>query len=136
MSQDEHRVAEAVEAVALAHSLFVAAQDKLTAGKRAHQHKQRGARQVEVGEQHIHGTEGVAGADEEASSAGKWLDERIPRNLTVLTPGGGLGSDGFERAHGGCADSDDASTGGTRGVDAGGGGGIQLDGLAVHRVRL
>src|SRR5581483_12284464 len=50
-SEDQHRVAEAVEAVALLDGEAVEPPRLLDAGERHHEREQRRARQVEVGQQ-------------------------------------------------------------------------------------
>ena len=62
--ENQHRVPEAEEAVPLADGALVRPPDQLAAGEGAHQHQQGRTRQVEVGDQRIHGLEPVARVDE------------------------------------------------------------------------
>ena len=58
---DQHRVAVAVEPVAERDRLAVGGQHRLPLGERRHQHQQRRARQVKVGDQIGHHEEALAG---------------------------------------------------------------------------
>src|SRR5712672_625646 len=62
---DQHRVAVAEETVALAHRLPVGGEDSIETRERGHQHEERRAGQVEVGEEPVHGAKAVARRDEE-----------------------------------------------------------------------
>ena len=66
-SRDKHRVAEAEEAVAFAHRLLIGGKNVLAPRERAHQHDERGLRQVEIRDKRIHHLEAVARIDVSAS---------------------------------------------------------------------
>src|SRR5688500_3497500 len=67
---DQHRVAVAEEAISLGDGVGVGAADVVDAGEGAHQHEQRGARQVEVRDQAVDRAEAVARQDEETGVRG------------------------------------------------------------------
>src|SRR5258706_6225613 len=73
-SHDQHRVAVGVEAVALLHRVRVGAAQRLLPRKRRDQEQQRGARQVEVGEQRVHRLEPVGRQDVLAGPAAGGLE--------------------------------------------------------------
>src|SRR5688500_9678120 len=56
-SQDQHRIAVAVEPVATRDCLSIGGQDPLAPGERRNEHQQRRRGQMEVGEQAIDGAE-------------------------------------------------------------------------------
>src|SRR5262249_37187979 len=64
-SQDQHRVAVAIEAVALADRLVVGAAQQLVAAKGAHQNQQRRTREMKIRQQNVDAAKLVGGADEE-----------------------------------------------------------------------
>ena len=86
---NEHRVAEAEEAVALLHGDPVGVQHLLASGEGGNQHDQRGLRQVEVGDQGVHGLEAVAGVDEDVGPAGLFGKVTVPVGKAFDGPAGG-----------------------------------------------
>src|SRR5579859_5625316 len=72
--EDEHGVAEAEEAVVLAHSLLIGTFHQLFAHKGGYEQQQGGARQMEVGNHGIHSLIAIARCDEEARVALVGLD--------------------------------------------------------------
>jgi hypothetical protein len=65
----EHAVAVAVEAVAGAHGLAVGGQHAGAAAEAAHEHQQRAAREVEVGDEVVDDAEAVVRGDDEVDGA-------------------------------------------------------------------
>src|SRR5690606_35305549 len=63
--QDQHRIAERIEPVARLLRLLVSPEYRLAPGEGAHQHQQRGARQVEVRNHNINRHEAITGPDEQ-----------------------------------------------------------------------
>src|SRR4051794_28468762 len=70
-SQEQHGVAEGVEAVALLHGNPVEPPRILDAHERHHEREERGARQVEVREERIDAAELEARRDEEVRAPGR-----------------------------------------------------------------
>ena len=68
LTADQHGVAVAVETIPRRHGLAIRRQHAVAAAKRAHQHQQRRARQVEVRDEAVHEPELVARVDERAAS--------------------------------------------------------------------
>src|ERR1044071_8507609 len=102
---NQHTVAVAVEAVARADGVAVGGEHEVAAGEGGDEDEERGAREVEVREDRVHGAEAVAGRDGEAGLAA------TRANLPRLVRGR------FERAHRSCADGDDAAPTLAREVD-------------------
>ncbi len=112
--QDEHRIAEAVEAVALGDGLLVGLECEFGAGEGADEHEKGRAGQVEIGDEDIDEAERVAGEDAKLGPA-------FVRLKTAA-----LGDDMFERPDHRRPDGDDPPP-----VDAGGsngGGSLCRDG--------
>ena len=65
-SEDEHRVAVAVKAIARGDGLAIRGEDSIAAGECGDEHQQRGSRQMEVGNQTGYKAELMAGMNEEA----------------------------------------------------------------------
>lgn len=104
-SQNQHRVAEAEEAVALLDRDFVGAQRVFAAHQGRDEHQQRALRQVEVGDQRIHRLDGHAGGDEDLRKAAARVHDAV------------LCGHGFQRAHARGAHAHDPAPAGARGVD-------------------
>src|SRR5262245_45768706 len=68
-SDDKHRVAVTVEAIARGDGLAIGVEDSLAAGERGDEHQQRGSRQMEVRNQTGHDAELMARMNEEARLA-------------------------------------------------------------------
>src|SRR4029453_16997862 len=68
-SVEEHRIAITEEAIARLDGVAIQAHDGIVSGKGAHQHQQRGAGQVEIGDQAVDHAELEAGGDEDAGVA-------------------------------------------------------------------
>src|SRR5689334_25341625 len=66
---NKHRIAVAVEAVALIDGVAVRAANIIHAAERGNQHEQGGLRQVEIGEQALDDVKAVAGRHEEPGFA-------------------------------------------------------------------
>ena len=120
---DQAGVAVGEKAVALGDGVRVGGLDPVEPGQRRDQHQQRRARQVEIGQQHVDRAKPVARQDEQPRLAVEGPD--------LAAFGGGA----FEEAHAGRADRDDAPAGRARGVDAGGGFGVDDAALGMHAVR-
>src|SRR5229473_76045 len=78
-SQYQHRIAVAVEAIALGDGGIIRGSDQRAAGERRHQHQQRGSRQVEVGQQAADDLKAEAGIDEEVGRAAAGDDGAVVR---------------------------------------------------------
>src|ERR1039458_9047068 len=62
---DQHRIAIAEKTILLFHRMAVGGEHFIHPSKRAHQHQQCRARQVKIGEQHIHHFEAITRYDED-----------------------------------------------------------------------
>src|SRR5690606_26582481 len=71
----QHAIAVAEKAVFFAHGFGVGAEDQLASGEGAHQHEQRGLRQVEIGQQRAHRAEFI---------------RRVNKNARLVRIGGDL----------------------------------------------
>ncbi len=65
----EHAIAIRIESVALGDGMTIGVEHPLLAGEGAHQHEQRGLRQMEIGEQRAHHPEFKARIDKNVSLA-------------------------------------------------------------------
>lgn len=106
--QDEHGVAEAVEAVAFGNGLAVGLEREFGAGEGADQHEECRTGKVEVRDEDVDDAEGIAGEDAQFGPAFVGLDAAA------------FGGDMFERADDGGPDGDDSPAGRTGGLDRGG----------------
>ncbi len=67
-------VAIGIETIAGRNRMRIGALHRLQPAERRHQHEQRRARQVEIGEHQVHGAEAIARRDEDRGLAGERLD--------------------------------------------------------------
>ena len=64
LRRHNHGIAITEEPVALLDRMSIGTEYIFLSAKSAHQHEQRGFREVEIGDQYIHDTEAIAGRDE------------------------------------------------------------------------
>ena len=84
--RDHHRVAIGVEPVSLGDRVLVRRQDRVVARERAHQHEQRGAGEVEVGDQAVHHAEPVSRRDQELGLAAARANHAVAVGRALQCP--------------------------------------------------
>jgi hypothetical protein len=84
--QNQHAVAVAIKTIPLQHGFSIGAQDQPPAGERRHQHQERGAGEMEIGEQPVHRPELEPGTD-------KKVGRTRPGEEAALLPGAFQGPD-------------------------------------------
>ena len=83
MLYNTHSIPEGKEPIPLLYRFLVGVQHMLATRKRGHQHDQSALRQMEIGDQAVHGLEGVARIDENVRPSGLGLESAVvPTQMT------------------------------------------------------
>src|SRR5581483_12168055 len=121
--QYQHRIAVREEPIAFRHGVPIGVENQLAPGERRNEHEQRRFRQMEIRDQRIDARDAVARKNEDLRLAGERSHFAVAAR-------------GFERAHDGGADRDDAPAGRTHAAHLLDELRADVEPLAVHRVAL
>jgi len=80
------RVTVGIKAIARFDRVRIGPPDRIEPAEGARQHDKRGARQMEIGHQHVDRAEAVAGGDEDRGFAGERMDAEVVPTQTMRPP--------------------------------------------------
>ena len=120
--KQQARIAIRIKPIATRDRVRIGLLHRLQPGERRHQHEQRRARQMEIGQQDIDRAKAIARRDEDRGLARKRLDGAV------------LGRSAFEQPQRGGADRDDTAAPGAGRVQRGRGLGSDAAPFGVHPV--